>query len=1045
MHKRTTSSFSIIIIVMLLCLLGSVFIADLKLALLPNRTLPSITISYSLPHTSAKVLENNVTKKIESVVEKMQGVAETSSFTSKGHGHVRVKFDKESPMDIARFNVSTAIRELYAKLPDNLSYPVIDVNKPGEDQKPLLNYVLFGRLSSPELTHIAEQVFVPQISQLAGVSHVEVYGKQKKEYIIEYEPRKLQNLNVEIADISESIKNHLNSEYIGFAKNSSNQLTGRVPIKTGLNSNDFPDWANIVIENSKWYLIKLGQIANVHFKLPPRNKYYRINGLETIGLTIYPVKNANNIKVGSKVKRTISKILSKYDATISHQVVYDATKFIKKELNKILWRTLIALFSLLVFVLLLTRSFRYLLIITITLVANLLIAIIFYQLLGVEIHIYSLAGITISMGVIIDNCIIMVDHIRHHQNRNVILPIVAASLTTIGALSIILFLNYETQISLIDFSYVIIINLSVSLMLSLWFVPALIDYLPVNKLKNRSGQKRYRTIIHINRLYLNWITVQNKSRWIFIVALVVLFGLPVHKLPQKIEKDTGPAALYNATIGSNFYQAHLKKYVELGLGGTYRLFSKYVFTDSYTSEPGKTVLSIHCEGKDGTTIQQINKNLQLVESFLSGFNEIESFTTNIERSNKGSIRVLFSEAVSKTSFPFQLKNKIIEFVDKIGGVDWGVVGVGRGFSNAINEGYNSSNIYLYGYNYNDLYYYAMAYSDKINQNRRVKDLKIKGSGSFFTDISRKKWLMGFDADYLSVIDFNISNIYKAVQLKSGKMFPVTHILQNGQLHKVSLKPTNEQSTIWEIQNKPVFKNNQYSKLSGYSTIYEQYVGHDIHKKNQQYQIVIGFNFAGTAMLEKKFVRETVSHINSELPMGYKADLPGYGSFFQKRSNYSWAILAVLFLLFIILSVLLESIKKPIAIIALTFVAFSGIFLTFYWFDINFDQGGYASFILIAGISINASLYILNEYNVIAKIRNFDNKQIYIKAFSNKIIPILLTVISTILALLPFIIYAKEEPFWYAFAAGSIGGLTFSIIGLIIWLPAMVLKNRSKSM
>jgi multidrug efflux pump subunit AcrB len=121
------------------------------------------------------------------------------------------------------------------------------------------------------------------------------------------------------------------------------------------------------------------------------------------------------------------------------------------------------------------------------------------------------------------------------------------------------------------------------------------------------------------------------------------------------------------------------------------------------------------------------------------------------------------------------------------------------------------------------------------------------------------------------------------------------------------------------------------------------------------------------------------------------------------------------------------------------VSFVGAFLTFYFFDINFDQGGYASFILLAGITVNSSLYIINEFNN-QSIRN-NNVTRYLKAFHYKIIPVLLTITSTILGLIPFLLGGQDEVFWFAFAAGSIGGLLFSLLGVIIFLPAFLLKYK----
>ena len=148
------------------------------------------------------------------------------------------------------------------------------------------------------------------------------------------------------------------------------------------------------------------------------------------------------------------------------------------------------------------------------------------------------------------------------------------------------------------------------------------------------------------------------------------------------------------------------------------------------------------------------------------------------------------------------------------------------------------------------------------------------------------------------------------------------------------------------------------------------------------------------------------------------------------------------IIFVICSILLESFTQPLAIISMIPISFIGVFLTFYLFDINFDQGGFASFILLSGLVVNAGLYIINDFNNLRKqYPGRDGFSLYLKAYNQKIIPVILTIISSVLGLTPFIWQGQNEVFWFAFAAGAIGGLVFSIVALWIYLP-LFLRLRS---
>src|SRR5690606_6038421 len=107
------------------------------------------------------------------------------------------------------------------------------------------------------------------------------------------------------------------------------------------------------------------------------------------------------------------------------------------------------------------------------------------------------------------------------------------------------------------------------------------------------------------------------------------------------------------------------------------------------------------------------------------------------------------------------------------------------------------------------------------------------------------------------------------------------------------------------------------------------------------------------------------------------------------------------------------------------------------------QGGFASFVLLCGIGVNSSIYILKEYKDIRREQSSINPvYAYIKAFNRKSIPIFLTIFSTILGFIPFLIGSFREPFWFTLAAGTIGGLIISTIAIILILPLFVLNKKN---
>ena len=206
-----------------------------------------------------------------------------------------------------------------------------------------------------------------------------------------------------------------------------------------------------------------------------------------------------------------------------------------------------------------------------------------------------------------------------------------------------------------------------------------------------------------------------------------------------------------------------------------------------------------------------------------------------------------------------------------------------------------------------------------------------------------------------------------------------------------------------------------------------------------------FDFIGNYELSKKVIGNAINHMNDEvLPIGYKAYDPYSGWWEQNKEKYTWLIFLIIAVIFIMLSITFESLRLPFAVIFMIPISFIGLFLTFGLSDLSFDQGGFAAFVMLCGIVVNAGIYLVLTFKDIIESDLYHKRnQIdsYIKAFGRKINPILLTVISTVLGLIPFLTDGPKEVFWFDFAIGTIGGMVFSLVAVILVLPVFVLRRK----
>ncbi len=1046
MSPNKPSSFSILVLFVLLMIVGLSLLPLLNVQLTPSRSLPGLSVSYRWSDASARVIEQEVTSKLEGLFSSVKGIQEVSSVSSKGYGRIDLSFKKNVNLDAARFEIASLIRQTYPNLPEQVSFPELSLSTSGQNTSPILTYTLNGSASPYFIQKYAEEHIVPKLSTLSGVSGVKVYGTVPFEWEIRFDSDKIETLGISSGEIATEITNYFRTDYLGQGmvtgvNRELESITG-IYLKNGLASDSIV-WQSIPVKKVNNRLILLGDLATITYKEQLPSSYFRINGLNTIYMVIYPEDHVNHLRLAAKIKDEIGQLKAGLPSGYSLLLASDSTQYLNNELHKIGLRTLFSLLILLSFILIISRQPRYLLLITISIAANLVIACIFYYALKIEIHLYSLAGITISFGMIIDNSIIMIDHLRHQGNRKAFMAILAATLTTIGALCIIFFLKDEQKINLVEFAQVIIVNLSVSMMIALFFIPALMKKVKLDSRKTRHFFRRKRRALRIARFYGRFIRFGKRFRWAFILLFILGFGIPVQWLPQKIETEGRWAEWYNQTLGSSWFTEEARPKLEKALGGSLRLFTEYVFESSFYSEPSRTTLYVRGKMPEGCTVQQLNDAVELMENFLSKYNEIDLFQTSITAYNNSSISIQFKPEYENGSFPYYLKEEIISKAISLGGMDWAVYGVGRGFSNELNSGFKNSRIILEGYNYDQLYRYAEQLKSKLEENERVKDVEITGSTDWNAS-TLYEYSIDFDKEKFGLNQAGISQFYSFLKDKIYKA-TLASVYSNNELQPVSLvSGSYGLFNVWDLNNRPISIGDKRFKLSDFGTIQKQKSGNDIYKTNQQYQLGVAYDFIGPEPFSKRIRERHEKELSEILPLGYSVRKYEWDGWDKKEKKQYFLILLVVLIIYFICSILLESLVQPLAIIFMIPVSFIGVFLTFYLFDFNFDQGGFASFILLCGIVVNAGLYIINDYNNFCRAKGARHSfSLYIKAFNHKIIPIFLTIISTVLGLVPFVWSGQNEVFWFAFAAGAIGGLIFSITAILIYLP-LLLKLKEKN-
>ena len=1056
-NPRNLSSFTLIVTFVCLSLIGVVLVPLLPVKLAPSRTLPGLTVSFSMPGNSSRVIEAEVTSKLEAMMARVKGIRKVNSTSDNGSGSISLELDKHADIDVTRFEVSTIIRQTWPQLPEGVSYPQISTRRSDDKaSRPFITYTLNAPANPILIQQYAEENIKPVLGQLKGIYKVELNGATPMEWQLEYDSDQLSRLGITLQAVQRAINRHYEKEFLGICsieKGAEGREWIRLVRTSTEKEMEFEPGA-IQLQAEDGTMVTLDKLIKVRHVEERPQSYYRINGLNSVYLYITAEETANQLNLSGEVKHLMGELQQKMPPGYEVHISYDATEYIQKELDKIYFRTGLTVLILLLFVALITRNLRYLFLIVTSLAVNISVAVILYYAFGLEMQLYSLAGITISLNLVIDNTIVMTDHILHRRNLKAFVSVLAATLTTIGALVIIFFLDEKIRLNLQDFAAVVIINLAVSLFVALFFVPSMIDKIGLEK-KKRRKRRRFllrptfmkRLTVYFTRFYQGVIYYLCRFRVIACLLLLLGFGLPVFMLPEKMEGEGKWVEYYNKVFDNPTFKDKVKPVINKALGGSLRLFAEKVYEGSYFKrDEGEVVLSVYATLPNGSTLEQMNVLIKRMETYLSDFKEIRQFQTYIYNARQANIQIYFTKENQRSGFPYTLKANIISKALTLGGGSWSVYGLqDQGFSNDVRESAGSFRVKLYGYNYDELSYWTEQLKEKLLLHRRIKEVTVNSEFSWWKDDYSEFYL---DLDRLRMAKEHITatQLFAALRPVFGRDIYCGNVLFDSQTEQLKLSSVQGQRyDVWGLVNIPFFIDGRSYKLADFATVRKGQSPQKVAKENQQYRLCLQYEYIGSSEQGKKLLKKDLEEFNKILPMGYTAENEQDYWSWNKKDNKQYALLLIVIaIIFFTTAILFNSLKQPLAIIFVIPISYIGVFLTFYLFGLNFDQGGFASFVLLCGITVNASIYILNEYNAIRKryplllpVRAFT------KAWNSKILPVFLTVVSTILGFIPFMVGDGKEAFWFPLAAGTIGGLVMSILGIFLFLPIFSLKKQKR--
>jgi multidrug efflux pump subunit AcrB len=1021
--------YKTVVIFVFLSLIGLAIVSRFSIDLQPNYSLPTLTVLFSLPGASPETVEQEATAPLENVLSQITNIKKIYSISGYSQGSIEITFDKQADIDFKKFEITSFVRQIYPKLNSKISYPQIEQRAlETEGKKVLLLYRINAKLAPYQIKKIANELFVSELAQLKGIKEVQVTGAEDLQISIDYDRNKLRQFEVSPEIISRQVSEIFASSFSGQVNLANGQ---KLALKVDNKFCDIKQLDEVQIPTGNEYL-KLSYLAKIYLEETAPNQYFRINGLNSITLGVYADNKINRIATASQAKSKIEELKQNLPNSFQLHLDYDDTEFLLKEINKNYLRSAFSITILLVFVLVSYRKWQHLFILSAGILFNLCLTALVAYFLDISFNLYTIAGITISFGMMVDNAIVMLDQLDRKNNQSVFKAIMGATLITVMAQLLVLLLPEEDRQNLTEFCLIVALALGCSILVATFFVPAAYHLLFRNALKVKKkysiGSLRKQVLIFSH--YFKLISFAARYKKLMTLLLVLSFGVPLFMLPAKWEGQEW----YNRTIGSDLYQDKVRPYSDKFLGGALRLFVRDVYEHSGYRDPEKTKLYVNATLPYGNTIQDMNRMIVGMENYLQTVAGVDKFISVVSSGQQGSIMILFKEEQEKGALPYQLKSRLIARSLDWGGVEWNIYGVGQGFSNSKGESLPNFKVQLKGYNYAELERQAQQLADELLKHKRIQNININERLSWKEKSAEQLVL------HLNTLQGGKSAMFPAQVAASLKEKATSHApsfllkLQEKELPVYLRASDGDSFSAFRVLEDYLHADSSHYKLSSSATLTKERTSNTIHKEDRQYMRLVSFDYYGSDLFGNKYVDGVLTRQKPSMPPGYTAEKVTW-SFSWQKVKRQYGLLALLIVgIYIIGTILFESFKQPLYIVLSIPISFIGLFLSFAVFDFYFDQGGYAAFILLGGLVVNSVVFILNDFNQSKRKKNR-------KVLVSKIKLITLTLLSTCLGLVPFLVGGQNEVFWFALAIGTIGGLMASFTFIMFVLPIYYLSKN----
>ena len=991
----------------------------------PAMDVPYVSIMTTYPGANGSEIETNVTKVLENSLNSVDGLKEITSQSKDNISVVSLQLNWGQNLDESVNDVRSAIDMVNDNLPDGCSRPMIF--KFSTSNFPIMQYAITAKESYAGLEKILEDNVVSVLNRIDGIGNISLSGTPERYIYIDLDQSKLDAYKISVEQIGQAISaNNLNLAS-GSIKMGKEQYQLRVQSEYVESS----EINNIVVANRLGKNIFVKDLANVRDTIRDVNLDERINGQNGVRMVIMKQTGANTVAIVKKVKKMMTEdIMPGLPPDIKAQIIYDSAQTIQNSIDGLSEAVMLAFVFVALVVMFFLGRWRATLIIVLSIPISLICAFIYLFVVDSSINIISLASLTIAVGIVVDDAIVVLENIMRHIERGsrpreaaiyatneVWVSVIATTMVIVAVFLPLTMLSGQAGILFKEMGWIVSICITVSATVAIALTPMLSSLLLKSKKEiiNEKGEVE---------------EISANANWYENTVMKWLAAL-----------DKRYANLLRWCLGHKIVTSLIALAVVI-IGFSPVFMGKIGFNFMAQQDNGR--ISLKIELQRGTRVEESMRVARQIESDLkslapeikliastTGSSDDAGFSALMNQSSNNIITmtVTFPERSQRQRTVFEIAEVFRQYLGNRADVVFSNVSTNMGFGGS---GNNNVSVEIYGYDFEATNKVAEEIKNKI------KDVKGARNITVSRDEDRAELQINFDKEKLALSGLSAAQVATAVRNRVNG-YQAGYLKEDGDEYKIVVRLKEEfRNSITDIEEMTLqTPTGSLIKVKELAKVSEFWAPPTIDHKRRQRIVSVSVTPAGTSLLElANAAREIARSI--DLPQGVVINVGGtYEDQMEMSRDMGSLMLLIILLVYIVMASQFESFSKPFLILlgSIPF-AFSGAFLALFVTGQELEMVGMLGMILLVGIVVKNGIVLVDYINLMRD-RGYELNEAIALSGESRLRPVLMTAITAILGMVPMALSTAEgSEMWIPLGIVVIGGLLFATVVTLVIVPVL---------